>query len=187
MGVLPEYAVDLHFAWAAGKDISYAPYAIANMTGANRLLIGVGWAAVVFVECARRRSTSVQLAPRQRLEIRFLIWATLYSFLIPIDGRIDLYDGAILIALFLFYVASAMRGEVGDDRVLEGPAALIDTEFSDRGRRIWATLLFVFAGLAIFLSAEPFAESLVDLGRSHDIDEFRIKVWHWWRGTFSSC
>jgi len=177
VGVLPEYAVDLHFAWAAGKDISYAPYAIANMTGANRLLIGVGWAAVVFVECARRRSTSVQLAPRQRLEIRFLIWATLYSFLIPLDGRIDLYDGAILIALFLFYVASAMRGEVGDDRVLEGPAALIDTEFSDRGRRIWATLLFVFAGLAIFLSAEPFAESLVDLGRSHDIDEFLLVQW----------
>ena len=45
MSVLPEYAVDLHFAWAAGKDPSYAPYAVANMTGANRLLIGIGWAS----------------------------------------------------------------------------------------------------------------------------------------------
>ena len=25
VSVLPEYAVDLHFAWAAGKDPSYAP------------------------------------------------------------------------------------------------------------------------------------------------------------------
>ncbi|MFP8871415.1 MAG: sodium:calcium antiporter, partial [Myxococcota bacterium] len=33
VGVLPEYAVDLHFAWMAGKDPSYAPYAVANMTG----------------------------------------------------------------------------------------------------------------------------------------------------------
>ena len=44
VSVLPEYAVDLHFAWSAGKDPSYAPYAVANMTGANRLLIGLGWA-----------------------------------------------------------------------------------------------------------------------------------------------
>ena len=47
VSVLPEYAVDLHFAWKAGKDPSYAAYAVANMTGANRLLIGLGWAAVV--------------------------------------------------------------------------------------------------------------------------------------------
>ena len=47
MGVLPEYAVDLHFAWVAGKDPTYAGYAVANMTGANRLLIGLGWAMVV--------------------------------------------------------------------------------------------------------------------------------------------
>ena len=42
VSVLPEYAVDLHFAWTAGKDPSYAQYAVANMTGANRLLIGLG-------------------------------------------------------------------------------------------------------------------------------------------------
>ena len=45
VSVLPEYAVDLHFAWVAGKDPSYAPFAVANMTGANRLLIGIGWAS----------------------------------------------------------------------------------------------------------------------------------------------
>src|SRR5918994_816050 len=47
IAVLPEYAVDMYFAWAAGKDPRYTSYAMANMTGANRLLIGVGWAAVV--------------------------------------------------------------------------------------------------------------------------------------------
>src|SRR5690349_4570939 len=48
VAVLPEYAVDMYFAWMAGKDPQYTAYATANMTGANRLLIGVGWAAVVF-------------------------------------------------------------------------------------------------------------------------------------------
>ena len=177
VGVLPEYAVDLHFAWAAGKDISYAPYAIANMTGANRLLIGVGWAAVVFLACWRGRTSRLEIHPRQRLEVRFLLWATLYSFLIPIDGRIDLYDAFVLIALFGFYMVSAIRSESDTEEDLEGPAALIDHEFSDRGRRAWAALFFVFAGFAIFISAEPFAESLVDLGQQYDIDEFLLVQW----------
>jgi len=49
VSVLPEYAVDLHFAWTAGVDPSYAPFAVANMTGANRLLIGLGWLLLAFV------------------------------------------------------------------------------------------------------------------------------------------
>src|SRR2546427_1614918 len=47
IAVLPEYAVDIYFAWQAGKDPIYISYASANMTGANRLLIGLGWAIVV--------------------------------------------------------------------------------------------------------------------------------------------
>ena len=51
IAVLPEYAVDLHFAWVAGIDPAsgYLDYAVANMTGANRVLIGVGWSSLVFV------------------------------------------------------------------------------------------------------------------------------------------
>ncbi|OJY70735.1 MAG: hypothetical protein BGP16_00675 [Sphingobium sp. 66-54] len=43
--VLPEYAVDLYYAWRAGQDpgSNYVHYAAANMTGANRLLVGIGW------------------------------------------------------------------------------------------------------------------------------------------------
>ena len=42
IAVLPEYAVDLYFASMAAKNPVYAQYAAANMTGSNRLLIGVG-------------------------------------------------------------------------------------------------------------------------------------------------
>src|SRR5438034_1138590 len=48
IAVLPEYAVDVYFAWRAGQDPTYTAYATANMTGGNRLLIGVGWATGVF-------------------------------------------------------------------------------------------------------------------------------------------
>ena len=39
VAVLPEYAVDVTFAWKAGKDPSYAAFATANMTGSNRLFV----------------------------------------------------------------------------------------------------------------------------------------------------
>ena len=48
IAVLPEYAVDFTFAYKAGENPDkYAPLALANMTGGNRLLIGVGWSLVV--------------------------------------------------------------------------------------------------------------------------------------------
>jgi cation:H+ antiporter len=176
VSVLPEYAVDLHFAWKAGKDPSYAPYAVANMTGANRLLIGFGWAAVVLIACRRARTETLVIHPRQRLEIRFLLWATVYSFLIPWTGTINLLDGAILLAIFLFYAWAAMHSD-SEEVELVGPSALIDREFRDRGRRLWALGLFLFAGYGIFIAAEPFAESLVEIGRSRAIDEFLLVQW----------
>ena len=176
MGVLPEYAVDLHFAWTAGKDPSYAAYAVANMTGANRLLIGLGWAVVVLVGCQRSGTSALRVNAPQQLEIRYLIWATLYSFLIPLSGTINLFDSMVLLTLFVCWVREAMQGEEAETE-LDGPALLIDEEFKPMGRRIWSVLLFVFAGFAIFISAEPFAESLVSVGRSRAIDEFLLVQW----------
>ena len=47
IAILPEYAVDLYFAWRAAEDPIYGHYAAANMTGANQLLIGFGWPLVI--------------------------------------------------------------------------------------------------------------------------------------------
>ncbi len=64
IAVLPEYAVDMVFAWKGGNAVqqfgpachaagaggeSPCSLAPANMTGANRLLIGIGWSMVVFL------------------------------------------------------------------------------------------------------------------------------------------
>ncbi len=176
VSVLPEYAVDLHFAIKAAEDPQYAHYAVANMTGANRLLIGVGWAAVVLVACGRARTRTLHIEPHHRIEIRFLLFATLYSFLIPLDGYINLFDAAILFGLFLWYAFSAAHGSY-EEVELVGPAALFDIQFADLGRRLWALGLLLFAGYAIFISAEPFADSLVAVGRSRAIDEFVLVQW----------
>ncbi|HBZ68678.1 MAG TPA: hypothetical protein DEP35_02575 [Deltaproteobacteria bacterium] len=174
--VLPEYAVDLHFAWKAGVDPSYAPYAAANMTGANRLLIGLGWPSVALLACWRTRKDYLTIDSKQRLEMRFLLVATIYSFFIPVGSHITLLDAAILLAIFSSYVIGAMRSE-SHEVELVGPAALIDQAFGDLGRRIWALVLFSFSAFVIYISAEPFADGLVHVGRNHGIDEFLLVQW----------
>ncbi|MGE4609310.1 MAG: sodium:calcium antiporter [Myxococcota bacterium] len=176
VSVLPEYAIDLHFAWAAGKDISMAPYAVANMTGANRLLIGIGWASVVLISCFRSGSRELVIHPRRFLEIRFLLCATLYSFFVPLSGTINLMDAAVLFAIFIAYALAAMRGD-SEEIELMGPPGMLDREFGDTGRRIVIVVLFVFSAYGIFISAEPFADSLVEIGRVGNIDEFLLVQW----------
>ncbi|MGZ8734529.1 MAG: hypothetical protein ACXW1M_05035, partial [Acidimicrobiia bacterium] len=56
IAVLPEYAVDFAFTWKAGTNPDkYAPLALANMTGGNRLLIGIGWSLVVLLAAWRMK------------------------------------------------------------------------------------------------------------------------------------
>ena len=62
VAVLPEYAVDLYFAWQAGQDPVYTQYAMANMTGANRILIGIGWPLVLLAYAGRSRRSATRAA-----------------------------------------------------------------------------------------------------------------------------
>src|SRR5574340_841909 len=91
IAVLPEYSVDMYFTWQAGKHpaSSYAHYAIANMTGANRLLIGVAWAAIAGI-CWLRFRKPVVMEGERRTEIVFLGAATLYAFVFA--GFVILYN-----------------------------------------------------------------------------------------------
>src|SRR3954467_10694324 len=77
IAVLPEYAVDLYFAWSAGHVPEHAHYAAANMTGSNRLLLGLGWPFVVllFALGARRRgqrASGIELSEGRRMDLGFL-------------------------------------------------------------------------------------------------------------------
>jgi cation:H+ antiporter len=175
VAVLPEYAVDMYFAWRAGKDPQYIAYATANMTGANRLLIGVGWAAVVFTFWLKTRRTSFSLEPSHKIEIFYLMLATLYSFILPFKHRLDWIDAGVLITIFVFYIRAASRAAHVEPE-LEGPPGMIAAWGTVR-RRAAAAALFLLSGATIFIAAEPFAESLLATGRSFGIEEFLLVQW----------
>lgn len=179
VAVLPEYAVDLYFAWRAGKDPAYVHFATANMTGSNRLLIGVGWSAVVFASFVRRGRGGprgeIRLGPHDRNEILALLLATLYAFVIPLKGTLSWIDFLVFLAIFAFYIRRA-AGSVHEEPEIDGPMETFARWPSGR-RRLVTVLFFAFSGVCILLSAKPFAESLLEAGRALGIEQFLLVQW----------
>src|SRR5579859_5728896 len=100
LAVFPEYAVDIVFAIKAGQDPTFTPYAAANMTGSNRLLLGLGWPTVsglVWLTSGRR---VLHLKRDAGLPLFFLAVATIYSFTLPLRASISIVDSIALIGLF---------------------------------------------------------------------------------------
>ncbi|MDD4051865.1 MAG: sodium:calcium antiporter [candidate division Zixibacteria bacterium] len=175
VAVLPEYAVDMVFAWKAGQDPSFAPLALANMTGANRLLIGVGWPTVMVIYFLRTRKKTLQLDDAHSTEIFYLTCATVYAFSIPFKNSLSLLDAAVLIAIFGAYIIRTIRSGT-EEPELVGPAAMVGA-LRPMYRRLWTILFFLYSAVIIFFSAEPFAESLVAFGRQSGWDEFLLVQW----------
>lgn len=176
IAVLPEYAVDAYFTWQAGKypESDYAHYAIANMTGANRLLIGLGWAVIVLIAYIRSRK-AVTVQPERRSEILFLALATIYAMVVVLKGSLTLIDSVIFLGLYAWYVRIA-SGHPCDHCVIEGPAQVV-ADLPKVRRRIWVALLFIFSAGAILANAERFSEGLVDTGKMLHINEFLLVQW----------
>jgi cation:H+ antiporter len=195
IAVLPEYAVDFVFTWKAGKNPhEFAPLALANMTGANQLLIGVGWSLVVLLAAYRIKktgddsalrpvydpetggtSTDVVLSRSHSVEVAFLMVATLYGLTLPLKRTISLFDAVVLVSIFVAYLVRVARAPA-EEPELVGTALFIATR-PVRDRRIAVVAMFVGAAAVILLCAEPFAESLVDTGKEFGISTFLLVKW----------
>lgn len=175
IAVLPEYAVDMYFAWEAGKNPEYIHYATANMTGANRLLIGLGWAVVAFAYFLKTKKKEICLEPANRVELFALTLATLYCFVIPLKHSLSWIDTLFLVSIFFWYMYQATRTH-HEEPEIEGP--IVEIARWKRAPRLLTTVVFfVFAGYTIFSSAEPFAEGLLETGAKLGIEKFILVQW----------
>jgi cation:H+ antiporter len=199
IAVLPEYAVDFVFTSKAGTNPKeFAPLALANMTGANQLLIGVGWSLVVLLAAyrigrvgpgqsagssmpptaapaANRAPTDVRLGRTHSVEVAFLVAATVYGLTLPLRRTISLFDAAVLVSIFIAYLVRIARAPA-ETPSLVGTALLIGS-LSPRRRRAAVGALFVGAATVILLCAEPFAESLVATGEEFGVSTFLLVKW----------
>ena len=128
---IPEYFVEGTIAWKAGKDpLVWVPNVIANFTGANRLLTGLGWPLILFTVMIQKRRngqvgpTSIALKKEQSVELVFMLGSSLYYVLVIIRGEISLLDSLILGLTFVGYMWLLFRlptDKDETDEVLEGP------------------------------------------------------------------
>ena len=109
IAVLPEYAVDLYFAWTAPDMPQNVHFATANMTGANRLLVGFAWPTLVPIFWLRTKKTTLGVRGDTSLGLVALGAATLYSFSIPLRGHLSLLDTAVLMSIFAGYMYIVSR------------------------------------------------------------------------------
>ena len=102
----PEFAVEAMIAWEAGKDPARAHLAIANLTGAIRLLLGLGWPLIYFVfafsgrKDGTQRLPSITLERQHAIEIIGLIPPLLYFLVIIAKQAFGWIDAVVLIALY---------------------------------------------------------------------------------------
>jgi cation:H+ antiporter len=175
IAVLPEYIVDGTFAWKAAEEPANANFAVANMTGANRILIGIAWPMVVFIGWLRFRKTSVSLDPGHGLELVVLLVASVYAVTIPFKDSISLVDFVVLLAVFAAYMWRLAKLPAEKPRLI-GPAAAI-AALPTGWRRLVTSGLAVAAAVAILFVAEPFAEALIETGAELGVDEFLLVQW----------
>jgi cation:H+ antiporter len=206
IAVLPEYAVDMVFALKGGNAVqafgaACAPpgatgptdcsLALANMTGANRLLIGLGWSMVVFIawwrirrtrgaeatKVAARRSDAgeVRLERSHAVEVSFLGLATVYCLTLPLKHSVTLVDAVVLVGIFVAYTWRISKAPAESPHLV-GPARYLGG-LRPGVRRAWVIGLFVVSAGVILLCAEHFAEALVATGRDLGISEFLLVQW----------
>ncbi|OGX91624.1 sodium/calcium exchanger protein [Hymenobacter coccineus] len=187
--VLPEYAMDLYYTYQAGlhPGSAYAGFAAANMTGANRLLIGAGWPLIVGLYWWHSGKKAVALNWDNAAEIAYLALASLYSFVIVWRGSISFIDCGVLVGIFAAYLwrlsklpkadhGAAKEAEADDDDDEVGPAAALVTLPVLQQWLIMGVLTIV-AVAVIVMAAEPFAEALLAAGRDLGVNQFLLVQW----------
>ena len=185
IAVMPEYMVEAVLAWDAGESFRQLEnqsgdvtkemsLAAANVTGSNRLLIGVGWSAVIIVFWLRRR-TGFDLRGLLRLELPMLVVATLLTIVVAIGKAIPIWLAAVFIGAYIFYLWRSSTQESIEPDLL-GAAAVI-ARFRPRYRRIWVIALFLYSAAIIITAAEPFVHGLRATGEALGISEFLLIQW----------
>ena len=215
LAVAPEYAVDALYAWNAGaggataeacrglspqaveagqtglaRACHDANLAVANMTGANRILIGLGWAGIAVFTVWRAFETNdpavqnregvlgdaVGLDRDISTEITFLFAATMWAFLVPLNGGIDALDTLVLVGLYGTYIALILKSDIEPHKEQVGVPKYFQ-QWSLPWRPLAVIVLFVYSGVMIFTAVEPFAHGLEEIGIQNGIPEFFMIQW----------
>lgn len=177
---LPEFAVEAVLAWK-----QQTPYLVANLTGALRLLTGLGWpmiyavAAISYRRKYGKRMGTIKLAGEHCIEVIGLLVPLLYMLIVWAKSSLDLLDAAVLICIYVAYLLALSRmppqKHEGIDELDRIPRAVVRA--SPFWRTFWIVSLFAAGGGLIYYAAEPFLGSLFAISAVVGVPSFVFIQW----------
>jgi cation:H+ antiporter len=177
---LPEFAVEAVLAWK-----QQVPLLMANLTGALRLLTGLGWPMIYFTAAMfhrakhKRKLGAIHLEDEHCIEVIGLVLCMAYAAVIWWKASLDLLDAAVLIAIYVLYllVLRRMPPEKGESvEELEAiPRNIVKARPAIRNTSILG--LFIAGGGMINFTAEPFLGSLLAVSASLGVPNFIFVQW----------
>src|SRR5213080_4484661 len=189
---LPEFAVEGVIAWDAGRDQARSHLAIANLTGAIRLLLGLGWPMIYCVYAAANRKQSrgkaqpagpllpvIQLEREHAVEVMGLVPPLLYFGVILLKQRFSWVDAVVLLALYCAYLWVLFRNPARAVENLADVPAVSRWAYSRRGwgRPLAVAALFGGGGALLYVTAHPFLESMLALAGLVGVSQFVLVQW----------
>jgi cation:H+ antiporter len=177
---LPEFAVEAVLAWK-----QQVPLLTANLTGALRLLTGLGWPMIYCTAALfhRRRHKQplrqIRLADEHCVEVMGLLAAMAYAAFIWWKASLDLIDAGVLIGIYVAYLLVLRRMPPEQAERIEDlelvPRAIVE---APKAARVTAIVgLFAAGGTLICLVAEPFLASLLAVSAALGVPNFVFVQW----------
>lgn len=177
---LPEFAVEAVLAWN-----QQVPLMMANLTGALRLLTGLGWPMIYAVAafCHRRKTgkplREIRLESEHSVEVVGLLVPLVYMAAVWWKGSLSPLDGVILTGIYAVYllILSKLPPERSENiEEMEAiPRAIVGAR--PRVRNGLIAGLFAGGGLVIYFTAEPFLAGLLAVSSLAGISSFIFVQW----------
>jgi cation:H+ antiporter len=177
---LPEFAVEAVLAWR-----QVVPLLLANLTGALRLLTGLGWPLIYFTAAFfhRRRTATplrtIRLADEHCIEVVGLLVPLIYFTYVWWKSSLTLVDAIVLVGIYVGYLLVLARMPPQEEEAVENleriPRTIVKARPAVRTGIILG--LFVGGGLLIYITAEPFLGSLLAVSALIGVPSFIFVQW----------
>jgi cation:H+ antiporter len=177
---LPEFAVEAVLAWK-----QQVPLLLANLTGALRLLTGLGW-PMIYATAAffyKRRHGSpmrrIRLENEHCVEVVGLLAPLAYMTYVYFKGSLSVWDAVWLVAIYVAYLFVLSKMPPQEHEGIEDldyiPRKVVTASPAVRNASIAA--LFVIGGGIIYFTAEPFLGSLLAVSTLVGVPSFVFVQW----------
>ena len=182
IAVLPEYAIETVLAYTAGQSYKLnnfvftnrVGYVSANVTGANRLLAGLGWPLIMLINMLKNNQ-SLNIKNNNKLELLVLGIGAISMIIASIIKFQPIFISFILIIIYLIYLFITSKKESTESEFVGISEYLAN--LPKLTRITTNILLIIFSAVTIFIVSHPFVESLIHIGGKFGIDEYYLIQW----------